>query len=249
MSTSIRLSFNLLLPLLFGSASFAALYLLTRNFGENSTVYAGIGAISLLLAALPVAVYRLFIKSQIQTGFAQLEDGNIFLPEELQLGPLLKGSIENWLPYEHTLHTTVCLQGKDERIFVTLNLNLTLSADHDGKRIAKHLDKALSQLEQAVQHTLYNASQMDPDMANSLNGSVLLNEDDEAVLKSKFLSALEMIELRGVSFPVTTDGIHLNRNVRKEKIELPAARQDADDWPDEDDLMLNDDLLKSLGVN
>lgn len=247
MSKTIRLSFNLLLPLLLGSGSFALLFLLTRQFGQNSAVYIGIGTISVLLAALPIAIYRLLLKGQMQQGFAQLNSGQFCLPDEIPLSALLTDAIDIWIPYSQTMQTTACLQGVNERIFVELNLDFTLAADNYGKQIVEHLDEALSQLEQAVQHILYKSSQLDPDMAGSLDGSVLLNEEDEAVLKSKFLSALDMIAIRGVSFPVTTDGIRLNRNVRKEPM-APTLRPGDDNLPDEDELKLNDDLLQSLGM-
>lgn len=250
MSKTIQLSFNLFLPLLFGGSSFALLLLFSDHFGRNTAVYIGIGTITLLLTLLPVIIYRLILKSQIQEGFALLNDGTVHLAEELSLRALLSDAIEGWIPYSHSLQTIACLEGKKERIFVTLGLDFTLDANQYGKQFAEQIDQAIPQLEQAIQHSFFKASQIDPDMANSLDGSMLLNEDDEAVLKSKFLSALELIDIKGVNFPLTATGIRLNRNVRKETIQQPVSPATvADELPGEEELMLNDELLKSLGVN
>jgi hypothetical protein len=250
MPKSIQLSFNLLLPLLFGGGSFALLNLFSDQFGRNAAVYIGMGTITLLLTLLPVIIYRLILKSQIQEGFALLNDGTVHLPEELSLRALLSDAIEGWIPFSHSIQTIACLVGKKERIFVTLELDFTLEANQDGKQFAEHIDQAVPQLEQVIQHCFFKASQVDPDMANSLDGSVLLNEDDEAVLKSKFLSALELIDIQGVHFPVSATGIRLNRSVRKETIQQPVSIDPiADELPDDEDLMLNDELLKSLGVS
>lgn len=252
MSVTTRLLFYLVLPLLLGGGSLALMSLTLENLGENPSAFAGIGLIALLLAMLPAAFYHFFIHSQLQHGFARMQDGSIYLPGELTLGALLTDRIDTWIPFQHQLRTSVCLQGHNEKLFVKLSLNIELTADKWGKRMAKHLDKALTQLEQTVQHALYTASQMDREMAYSLDGSILLNEDDERVLKSKFLSAMETIVIHGVHFPGNASGIHIERNVRKVPQNIPMAALSNSSREEgelaDDELELDEGLLRSLGV-
>lgn len=251
MSATNHLLFYIAIPLLLGGGSLALMRLTDGNAGGGAAAEIIIASIALLLAVLPAIFYRLFIQSQLQQGFARLADGELRLPDELAIGDLLSDRIDSWVPYHHSLKVSVCLQGHNEKIHVQLRLRLEFTADQWGKSIARHLDKVLPHLQQTVQHRLYIASQMDRELACSLDGSKLLNEDEERVLRSKFLSALETIQLQGVHFPTVTSGIDIDRNVRKVPQKLPMStlsNSALDDEFDTDALELDDTLLKELGI-
>ena len=245
MPKSIRLTFYLLLPLILGGGGLILMWLIAGAQTAYPPVLALLGTIALLLALLPMLFFRFFIHSQIQQGFARLSNGQIKLPNELKVGTLLGDQVESWMPTEQIVQTTVCLHGIQERLHVDIEVTIHLSPDRTGKLFAAQISKAMPQLEKNIQHAIYSASRMDPAMAFSLNGSTLLNEDDEAVLKSKFLSALETISIQGISFPVDTRGLRIHRNVRKERIKANASQPHEEDL----DLHLDGDLLKSLGVS
>ncbi|MGM0594709.1 MAG: hypothetical protein ACQETD_09250 [Pseudomonadota bacterium] len=249
MSLTTRLLFYLILPLTLGGGSLITMYQLVQQFGGGAVVLAGIVIIALLLALLPIALFRILILGQLQEGFALLDSGEVSLPEEVALNALLGDRIVHWVPYHHTLRTTVCLHGEQERIFVNIAVTLTLHHSKQGKKLAKQLEKVLPRLEQTVQQALYNASKMDPDMAHSLSGSVLLNEDDERTLKSKFLSALEMVAINGVDFPLLAEDLQIDRNVQRKALPRPPQDKQSVQEGDELELSLDDSLLDELGLS
>lgn len=246
MSVSIRLSAYLILPLLLSVSSFATMNFLGERFADDLLVQGIMLSISLLLGLLPILLYHFFVHSQLQQGFAHMDNGSVLLPNELGLAAVVGDRVVHWQSFEQTLNTTVRLHGTKADLRVSISVILTLWPDRHGKKLARHLDEAIPLLERSIQECLYSASCMDDGFSLALDGSTLLNEDDERVLKSKFLSALEMLEIKGVFFPHDASGIHIDRNVKKEKPapEAPAAKDDILD----EDLLLDDDLLKSAGM-
>lgn len=244
MHQTMHLYFYLVLPLLFACTGLGIMWLIVGHHLQHLPAQALVGSITLLLALLPILFFRYFVHSQLQQGFARLNNDQIKLPEELSLGSLLGDQIDSWIPANQLVETTTCLYGENEHLYVKITVHISISADKYGKHFVEGLDKNIPLLIKKIQHAIYSASRMDPDMVMSLNGSTLLNEDDEAVLRSKFLSALETIAIQGVTFPVDTDGIHIDRQVRKEKLQsIKTADQE-----EKLDLTLDDSLLRSLGV-
>lgn len=242
MSVSIRLSAYLFLPLMVGTTSFFTMKYLGGTNSDSALMTGIMLGITLLLGLLPSLLYRSFIQGQLQQGFAHMDDGSVLLPDELGIGAILGDRIQYWQSYEHLLSTTVRLHGSKADLLVGLRINLTLWPDKHGKELAKNFDESLPLLERSIQECLYGASLMDDGFALALDGSTLLNEDDERVLKSKFLSALEMLAIEGVFFPHDAAGIHIDRNVKKEKhasVVSTAA---------EEDLRLDENLLKRAGM-
>jgi hypothetical protein len=246
MSASIRLSAYLFLPLLLSTGSFLALHALGNGIDKTPVVLGVMLTISLLLGLIPALLFRFFVHNQLRQGFAHMADGSVKLPHELGIRELAGDRIRHWQSYEQQLSTTVRLHGPDADLLVNLLLNLTLIPDEQGKQLAQHLDEALPLLERTVQECLYDASRMDVGLASALDGSTLLNEEDDRVLKSKFLCALETLSIEGVFFPHAASGIHIDRNVSKERHAVEATKPSEE--LEEGDLVLDDSLLESAGM-
>lgn len=246
MSVPIRLSAYLIIPLLLAAGSFIAMNYLGERFTGDPLVQGVMFSISLLLGLLPALLYRFFVHSQMQDGFAHMDDGRVLLPHELGIAAVVGDRIHHWQSFEQSLQTTVRLHGAMADLLVSIRVNLTLWPDIKGKELAKHFDEATPLLERAIADCLYRASCMDDGFALALDGSTLLNEDDERVLKSKFLSALELLTIKGVFFPHDAAGIYIDRSVTKEK-HAPEC-SDAADELHEDELLLDNTLLKSAGM-
>lgn len=248
MSAKTRLFAYLFLPLLLAISSFLAMSSIGDNVA-NSTLALGVMlSISLLLGLIPILLYRFFVHSQLLPGFACMHDGRVLLPNELEIAEVIGGDrINYWQAFDQSLSTTVRLHGTTADLLVNIHLKMTLWQDECGKELAVHIDEVLPLLEERIQESLYKASQMDDGFAAALDGSILLNEEDERVLKSKFLSALETLAIDGIYFPHEASGIHVDRNVKK--IMHPTKSADASgELFDEADLLLDDALLKSAGI-
>lgn len=246
MSVAIRLIAYLLLPLLLATGSFLVMRTLPGGAGETPLVLGVTLAISLLLGLLPALLFRFFVHGQLRQGFAHMEDGSVRLPGELGIADLAGERIRHWQPFEQLLSTTVRLHGIGVDLLVEIHLDLTLVPDEHGRKLARHFDAALPLLEQSIQECLYYASLNDDGLAMGLDGSTLLNEEDERVLKSKFLCALETLAIEGVFFPHEAAGIRIDHRVKRERQKSPPATPP--DEFDDQDLLLDETLLKSAGV-
>lgn len=247
MSRLTRLSAYLLLPMLLGGGAYVVMIALPVSHGETLPAQAVMVVIALLLGILPVVLYRFFIHAQLRSGFACLDDGRLLLPKELQPAMVLNKRIVRWQLFEQAIDTTVRLHGEGEELLVNICVTLTISPDEAGKHVVHQLDAALALVEKAIQESLYNASLEDKDIGRSLDGSTQLNEGDERVLKSKFLSAMEQMVIEGIYFPHDASGIEIDHLVHKQPlVECKAQLPDEMDAPDT--LQLDQALLKTLGV-
>lgn len=246
MPLSIRLSAYLVLPLLLAGTSFQLMDTLADAYEENLPLLIRVG-MALLPGLLPIALYRVFIHRRLQSGFACLDDGRVMLPRELQLAMVLGKHIVRWQPFTLPLNTTVRLHGDDEELLVQIRVFLTIPPDKAGKQVVQQLDAVLTLVEVSIQEALYSASLEDAYLGRGLNGSTPRNDEDERLLKSKFLSAMEMLTIEGIAFPHDAAGIEIDHNVRKERIVGSAPQPPADDTGT-DDLQLDPALLKTLGM-
>jgi hypothetical protein len=246
MPLHIRLIAYAAIPVLFSSGSFLVMRSLIQSVAETPLVLGIVFSISLLLGLLPALLFRLFVHSQLQQGFAHMDDGSVRLPGELGIAELAGNRIRHWQAFEQRLSTTVRLHGRGADLLVSIHLNMTLIPDEHGRELAKHIDEALPLLEQTIQECLYSASRMDDGLAKALDGSALLNEEDERVLKSKFLCALETLTIDGIFFPHEAAGIQIERSVTRDR-HLTESAEPPDEFKDED-LLLDETLLKGAGI-
>ena len=79
-----------------------------------------------------------------------------------------------------------------------------------------------------------------------LSKRTLLNEEDEKVLRSKFLSALEVQPLESITLPLDTDSLTINRETHSRPI-APSPLSHSREL-DESALHLNQDLVEQLGL-
>ena len=250
MTLILRLIANVLLPVLFFSVSYVVLYRLGTGLLEEMSLQAIIIGLSTLLAALPPITFGFIIRSQLKDGFALLKNGDVVLLKEITLTQVLGNRITAWKLFQQHLDTEVCLQGKNELVYVQLGMDFKIPATERGKQFVKHLKNNMIIFEAWVQRAIFIASSMDRELAHGLANNALMNEEDELVLRSKFLSALEVQPLKSIELPVNTSGLSVNRKVRVKKKIAPVAspvRTTAQQL--EDDLSLDGDLLNELGLN
>jgi hypothetical protein len=241
-----RLIANALLPLFLLCGGYLLLYQLGEGLlGEMSLQASAIG-LSALLAALPPIAFNFIIRSQLKEGFALLKNGKVVLPNEITLTHVLGNQITAWKLFKQHLDTEVCLQGKNELVYVQLGLDFQIPANERGKRFIKHFKNNMTVFEVWVQRAIFLASMMDRELAHSLANHIMMNEEDERTLRSKFLSALEMQPLKSIELPVNTAGLSVNPKVRVRKKITPVQPSALHL---EDDLGLDDDLLNQLGLN
>jgi hypothetical protein len=247
MSLLSRLIANLLLPLLLFISGYLLLFTLGEGLISTPTLYVVAILIALLLAALPPLLFTLLIRSQLQKGFALLKDGDIVTHEEITLGMILGNRITAWRLYQQHLSTEVCLQGSDELIYVQMDLKFQIPATDKGKQFIKHFKHNITVFEAWVQRAIYLASLQDRELVEILPADVLLNEDDERVLRSKFLSALEAQPLESIRLPLDTSSLTVNRRVRcKPKADSPLSTPPAE--LTEEQLSLDSELVAQLGL-
>lgn len=214
-----RLIFNLILPLILFNFGYFGLYWLGSDLVEGILLqFISIG-LSLLLASLPPLVFRFLIRSQIKNGFALLKSGKIVTPDEITIGHVLGNQLVAWEAFAHHLDTEVCLQGDEELVYIKLRLDFSIPANKRGKLFVKHLKTNMTVFEIWVQRAIFIASAMERGLAHSLASSKLMNEEDENVLRSKILSALEMQPLKSLVLPSDTSGITVSRDMRVVKKE------------------------------
>ena len=245
-----RIIANALLPLLFFSCSYLLLYHLGEGLLDEILLQGVSIGISTLLAVLSPAAFHFLIRSQIQEGFALLSDSTVVLPNEITLDMVLGNRITAWRPFQHHLNTEVCLQGEGELVYVQLGLDFRIPANEHGKRFIKHFKNNITVFEAWVQRAIFLASAYDRELTHSFASGALMNEEDEAALRSKFLSAMETQPLRSVELPVDTSDLTISRKVRvrKKQATINVTSQASEQELDED-LSLDDTLLSELGFN
>lgn len=247
MSLQSRLIAYFLLPLLF----FWCGYLLLYGLGEGlvpplllQTVAIGI---ALLLGSLPLIVFSFLIRSQLKPGFALLRNGDIVTLGEITLGMILGNRITAWRLYLQHLDTEVCLQGDGELVYVKMGLDFEIPPSKRGKQFIKHYSHNVTVFEAWVQRAIYLASLQDKELLQILPDNVLLNEEDERVLRSKFLSALEAQPLDSIKLPLDTASLTVNRKLRIRPTSAPALNHDSQELSDEE-LNLDQKLINELGL-
>lgn len=248
MSFLSRLTANILLPLIFFSIGYQLIYMLGEDLISNKLLQLISFGIALLLALLPIAIFSFLIRSQLKQGFARLKNGKIVPLGEITLDMVLTHRIMDWQLYQQHLDTEVCLQGDRELIYVRMGLNFRIPSSKRGKQFVKHYDNSMKIFEAWVQRAIYIASLRDREMVQLLPKDILLNEEDERVLRSKFLSALEAQPLESVRLPLDTDGITIDRQIRKRtRTSNPLIKVDQDVLL-ENALNLDEKLIHDLGL-
>lgn len=243
-----RLIANLLLPLLFFCGGYLLLYQLGENLISKQLLQPIAITIALLLASIPAVAFAFLIRSQLKPGFALLKNGNVVLLGEITLEMVLTHRITAWKLYQQHLDTEVCLQGNNELIYVKMGLDFQIPANARGKQFIKHYSNNMAIFEAWVQRAIYIASLQDRELVHILPDSVLLNEEDERVLRSKFLSALETQPLKSVRLPLDTSGIRIDRQIRtRANASPPLIANDQEILPD-DALSLDQKLIQDLGL-
>jgi len=233
-----RLTAYLLLPLL----SLVAGYLLFYRLGEgllHEFALHGIAiTLALLLAALPPLLFHFVIRSQLKEGFALLKDGQVVTPTEITLTDILGHRIVAWKLFRQHLDTEVCLQGDGELLYIKLGFDFSIPATEAGKRFVRHYQHNMTVFEAWVQRSIYVASCQDREMATHLEQETLLNEEDEKMLRHKFIYALRAQPLRSLSLPASSREIRLNREIRRREKQVSP----------EEELDLDTTLLLQLGL-
>lgn len=233
-----RLIAHLLLPLLLLGIGYLLFYRLGEGVLDELSLRATAITLSALLAAIPPLLFRFLILSQLKEGFALLQDGRVVTPTELSLSDVLGHRITAWMLFQQHLDTEICLQGDGELLYIPLGLDFSIPANQHGKAFIRHYQHNMTQFEAWLQRTLFIASCRDREMASSLGENTLLNEEDERILRHKFLRALRAQPQESVLLPLTSSCIQLNRDIcRREK--LPAQ---------EGELDLDRELLHELGI-
>lgn len=238
-----RLIINVLLPLLLLSGGYLLLYGLGQGIISEAPLQTLSIGLSALIAALPPLAFRLIVRNQIKRGFALLKSGKVVLPNEITLFDVLGDRITAWKLFQQHLNTEACLQGEGMMIYVQLGLDFYIPANERGKQFIKHYKTNMTIFEAWVQRAIFLASLQDRELVHILPDEVLLNEDDEQVLRSKFLSALEDQPLESLILPIDTSAITVNRQVRT----IPIIRNDSNQ-PIEENLDLDQKLLHELGL-
>ncbi len=212
-----RIIANALLPLLFLSGSYQLLYHLGEGLLEETILQMIAFGLAMLLAALPPIAFNVLIRSQIREGFALLKNGNVVTPAEITLPDVISHQITAWKPFQQHLDTELCLQGEKEIFYVQLGLDFYIPANERGKEFVRHYKTNIVIFEAWVQRSIFRASQLDPELLASLHEDCLLNEEDEQLLRRKFLNALESRLLLGVKLPTSPSNLNINRQVRKNR--------------------------------
>lgn len=232
-----RLTAYILLPLLL-SPSYWLFHRLGAGALDEDPLQAASTLLTLLLAALPPLTFRFIICSQLKEGFALLRDGRVVLPSELRIADVLGHRITAWKLFRQHMETEVCLQGEGELLYVRLGFDFTLHPNELGKGFIQHLQHNMTIFEAWVQRVIYLASTRDSEMAHHVGPETLLNEEDERILRRKFLYALRSEPLQSVLLPASSSEIRLKREVRRrEKIASV-----------EEELKLDSALLQQLGL-
>ncbi len=241
---------NVLLPLLLFCTSFLLLYRTGDNIIPEQPLKLIAFSIALLLASLPPIVFSFLIRSQLKKGFALLKNGNIVTLGEITLDMVITNRIKAWRLYQQQLHTEVCLQGENELIYVDIELDYQIPPNKRGKHFVKHYKNNIVIFEAWVQRAIYLASLQDKELVQLIPHEVLLNEEDERVLRSKFLSALEAQPLESVTLPLGTCSLRVNRKVRKRaQNSTPLSTSNAGkDSSSAEALSLDPQLLLKLGL-
>lgn len=247
MTLTSRLIANFLLPLLFFSCSYLLLYWLGSGLLAPLTLLLVTIPISMLVGSLPLIIFSTHLRSQLKPGFALLKNGEIVTLGEITLGMILGNQITAWKLYEQHLDTEVCLQGEGELVYMKMGLDFEVAPNQHGKQFIKHYRHNICVFEAWVQRAIYLASLKDRELLQLLPKEVLLNEEDEKVLRSKFLSALEAQPMESIKLPIGTDALTINRETRSRPVsDSPLKHQD--EVLDEKALNLNQELIHKLGL-
>lgn len=241
---------NALLPLLFFYTGYLLLYRAGNNIIPELPLKLFVISIALLLASLPPITFSFLIRSQLKKGFALLKNGNIVTLSEITLDMVITNRIKAWKLYQQHLDTEVCLQGENELIYVELGLDFQLPPNDRGKQFVRHYNNNIAIFEAWVQRAIYLASLQDKELVQLIPKEVLLNEEDERVLRSKFLSALEAQPLESIRLPLDTNSLTVNRKVRKRakaNSHRPISHHDLE-HPSTEALKLDPQLLHELGL-
>jgi hypothetical protein len=225
----LRFIANILLPVLLFGGGYLLFHWLGRGVVDAFELQVMAISLAALLAALPPVAFSYIIQSQIREGFALLRGGAIATPNEITLNDVLTHRITAWKPFRQHLTTEVCLQGEGELLYVTLGFDFTIPANEGGKRFVQHFAHNMTVFEAWVQRSIYEASCHDREMAANLDEATLLNEEDERILRHKFIYALRAQPLRSLQLPTSSRDIHLRREIRRrEKVPGPGEQLDLD---------------------
>lgn len=247
MSLTSRLFAYLFLPVLLVIGGYLLLYKLGEGLLSPPALKTVSLLIALLLGALPVLIFHFLIRSQLQPGFALLKNGEIVTLGEITLPMILGNRITAWKLYQQHLSTEVCLQGDDELVYVQMGLDFQLPASERGKQFVRHYKHNIAVFEAWVQRAIYLASLQDRELLQILPQDVLLNEDDERVLRSKFLSALEAQPLESIKLPLDTSSLNVNRRVRTRPRAVSSLAEKSQEI-NEEALNLDQNLIEKLGL-
>lgn len=246
MTLTSRIIANLLLPLLFFWCSYLLFYWLGEGLIPPLPLQIISIVIALLIGSLPLLIFSFLIRSQIKPGFALLKNGDIVTQGEITLDMVLTGRITAWKLYQQHLDTEVCLQGNGELVYMKMGLDFQVAPNERGKQFIKHYKHNVSVFEAWVQRAIYLASQQDKDLLHMLSERTLLNEEDEKVLRSKFLSALEAQPLESIALPLDTDLLTINRETLSRP--TPSPSKHSEEELNEKALHLNQELIQQLGL-
>lgn len=209
-----RLIANILLPLLFFCCGYVLLYRLGEGLLEETLLQSIAIGLSALLAILPPLAFGSIIRSQVKEGFALLKNGNIVTLGEITITDVLGEQITAWKLFQQQLKTEACLQGEKELVYVQLVLDFHIPNNQSGKEFVKNYKNNMIFFDAWIQRTIFLASIQNRELAHSLASGAMMNEEDERVLRRKFLSALKSQPLNGIELPTDISGISVNRQVR-----------------------------------
>ncbi len=234
-------------PVLVFAVSFGSL----SAVGSTQMVYhealALVTIIALIITIITSLISRYYVLSEMQDGIAILKNRHARLPTELTIVNIFGNQIDYWVSFNQPLHTTVSVVvDQNIRAYFDIDIERTLTNDRHGKQIAANLQQVLPILEESVQRSIYQASEMDKSLGELFSPNRLLNEEDIDIIKSKLLSAIESEAVQGIFFSHQMDTISLDifsveRVTRDgQKIKNSTINEEEEE---DDDLSLDIDIL------